>query len=464
MSAPILWIVIPLTLSGFMLFFLQYSRLVKILGIVASLILALIAIIQPIGNVLNIGNMVIDISPAFFIFGRSLLLENADRFALSLVYTTLLLFLLLMDRSTVPAKFVPLSMAVSSLLIAALAVQPFLYSAVLVELAVLLIVLMVHERQDQPVTGIMRFLVNLTLAMPGILFAGWLLGGSQATATVETKMMSAVMFLMFGFSIWLSVFPFHSWMPQFSQAINPFTFSFIFSVFPVITMLVIMKYISGVLWLRSSEFLSPTFQIVGVIMIVTTGIFASVEKDLKRFLAYTVLLETGFALTILSLRTVEGVLLLYEALIPRILSLALFGYSLLVLGNNGVSLSTDGIRGVVKKMPFASIGVLISLLTVLGFPLFAGFPIRLELMNLLGQSSATIVLWIIAGLIGGLVVFIRIFVQFASPGSEKWEIHEKITQVILISLIVILLIFLGLFPGFNAGVLTPFLAETPVLW
>ena len=119
MSAPILWIIIPLALSAFMLFFLQYSRLVKILGIVASLILALIAIIQPIGNVLNIGNMVLDISPAFYIFGRSLLLENTDRFALSLVYTTLLLFLLLMDRSTVPAKFVPLSMAVSSLLIAA---------------------------------------------------------------------------------------------------------------------------------------------------------------------------------------------------------------------------------------------------------------------------------------------------------------------------------------------------------
>jgi len=157
MSAPILWIIVPLALSAAMLFLLNYARVLKVLGIIVSMVLAITAFIQPIGNVLQIGSFALDISPDFFIFGRSLVLENSDRFALSLVYSSLSLFLVIMDVRTTPSKFVPLSIAISAMLIAALAVQPFLYSAVLVEMAVLLIVLMVREKQNQPVTGIIRF-------------------------------------------------------------------------------------------------------------------------------------------------------------------------------------------------------------------------------------------------------------------------------------------------------------------
>ena len=464
MSAPILWIVFPLALSVMLLFFLQYPRLIKTIGILASLVLALIAIIQPIGNVLHIGSLVLDISPTFLIFGRSLVLEDADRFALSLVYTSLFLFLIVMDTKSTPAKFVPLAMAISSVLVSALAVRPFLYAAVLMEMAVLLIILMVREKQDQPVDGIIRFLIYLTLAMPSILFAGWLLGSSQAAVTIESKMVSALVFLLFGFMIWLAVFPFHSWLPQFSRAVDPYMFSFIFSIIPVITLLVIMKYISSLLWLRSSSYLSPALATVGVIMIVTTGMFASVEKELKRFLAYTVLFETGFALTLLSLRSAAGVQLLYESFIPRIFSLALLGFSLKVLFSQGVNLTTDGMRGLIRRMPLATIGALVSLLSILGMPIFASFPFRLEAMNLLSLASRDNVLWIIAGVIGMLIGTIRIFVQAAQPTGEKWEINEKISQVLIIGFGIVLLIVMGLFPAMTSDLVAPFIAEIPVLW
>jgi NADH-quinone oxidoreductase subunit N len=464
MSAPVLWIIIPIVLSIIMMFLLRYGNLVRIMGITASLLLTITAFLQPIGNVLNIGSRAFDISPALNILGRSLLLENADRFALSLIYMTLLWYLIVMDRNAVPIKFVPLSLAVAAVLIAALAVEPFLYSAVLVEIAVLLIILMVREKQAQPVTGITRFLIYLTLALPSILFAGWILGGSQATATIESRLMSAVIFLMIGFSIWLAVFPFHSWLPQFSRDINPYLFSYIFSIIPLVILMTIMKYISSFLWLRTTEFLSPALRIIGVIMIVTAGLFASVEKDLKRFLAYTVLLETGFALVMLSIQSVEGVDLLYQSFIPRIFSLGLLGYSLMVLDKNGVVLSIGGIQGLLKRMPFTSIGVIISLLTVIGFPFFAGFPVRIELLNLIGQSLITPVIWMFIGSIGMLIGTVRVFVSFAFSDNEKWQINEKIAQVIVISIGTIMLLLLGSFPRVVAYVIAPFITDAPILW
>lgn len=464
MSAPVLWIIIPLGLSAVMLLLLNYPNVVKVLGIIAGVILALTAIIQPIGNVLQIGSFALDISPDFFIFGRSLVLENSDRFALSLVYSSLLLFLVMMDTRHIPSKVVPLSIAVSAILIAALAVQPFLYSAVLVEMAVLLIILMVREQHDQPITGIIRFLIFLTLAMPSVLFAGWILGGSQAGASGEARMISAVVFLLFGFAIWLAVFPFHSWLPQFSQSVKPFLFSFIFSIIPVITLLVIIKFLSGLLWLKSSPFLIPSLQIIGTIMIVTTGIFVSVENNLKRVMAYSVLLETGFALVMLSLGSAEGVQLLYQSFIPRIIALALLGYSLMVIENAGLNLTTEGVRGVLKKLPLASVGVLSSLLSIVGFPLSAGFSLRLELINLLGQTSESSVLWIFGGLTGFLIGSVRIFVRFVSPDAEKWKINEKISQILIIGLGLLILVIMGLFPRVVEIILSPFLTEIPDLW
>ncbi len=464
MSAPVLWIIFPLIASAILLFLVRYPRILKVTGIVISTILALTAILQPIGNVLRFGSLSIDITPVMYVFGRSLLLENADRFALSLIYSTLLVYLLALDIRSVTAKFVPLSLAITGLLIAALAVQPFLYSAVLVELAVLLMILMAKEKYHQPEAGIIRFLVYQSLAMPCILFAGWILGGNQASVSDEARLLSAVVFLLIGFSIWLAVFPFHSWLPQFSQAIHPYTFSFLFSLFPVISLLIIMDYISSLLWLRSAAYLTPALTVVGVIMVVTTGILASVDKDLKRLLAYTVLLETGFSLLVLSLRSEQGVQLLYQSFIPRIISLALLGFSLAVFANHGIGLTTAGMKGMGMKLPFATVGILISLISITGFPLFAGFPARYELLTQLGQISSSSLIWIALGLAGFLVGVVKLFMILTAPDTEKREINEKISEILIIGICVAILILYGLYPQLTGLMIMPFYADIPVLW
>lgn len=464
MSAPVIWVIFPVAISAGLLFLLNKPKLVKTIGIVVSLLLVITALLQPIGNVLRIGGIVLDIKPNLFILGRSLLLENSDKFALSIVFSTVLLFLLCMDNKTVPTKFISLSLAIAGFLVAALAVQPFLYSAVLVEMAVLLMILMVKEKASQPENGIIRFLIYLSLAMPCILFAGWILGGAQASPSDATRSTSAAIFLLIGFSLWLAVFPFHSWVPQFSQVVNPYLFGFIFSLLPVVTLLSIIDYISSLVWLKSSTYLSPGLRIVGIIMIVTTGIFTSVEKDLKRILAATVLLETGFALVMLSLQSEQGVLLLYESFIPRILGLVLLSYSLSVFMQEGIQLNLQGIRGVIKRLPFASLGVLFSLISITGFPLFAGFPVRFELLRQLGQLSISSLLWTAVGLAGFLVATIRVFVFATFPDNEKWQINEKISQIVIICIGIILLVLLGWIPQLTANIFAPFATDLPTLW
>jgi len=463
MSAPIIWIIFPLVISGGLLFLLSYPRLLKIIGMVVSILLAIIAIFQPIGNVLRLGNIVLDFRQDLVFFGRSLFLDNGDRFVLSLIYLSLFLFILFMDVRLIPAKFIPLSIAISAMLVAALAVQPFLYAAVVVELAVLLMILMVGEKNTDQEKGIIRFLVYLTLAMPFILFSGWILGGTQASPSEEIRLTGAAVSLIIGFSLWLAVFPFHSWVPQFSRVVHPYLFGFIFSQLPIVILFIIVNYISSLIWLRSASYLSPALSGVGIIMIVTTGFWASVEKDLKRLLAYSVLLETGFSLIMVSFKSDQGVILLYQSFVPRVLALALLVYTLSTLVSQGVELTLEGIRGVIRRFPFATSGILLSLFTIAGFPLFSSFPIRIELLRQLGLISVSSVVWTIVGLTGFIIAVIKVFIYVTFPLDNKWHVNEKFSQVIIICFISLLLVLFGLLPQLLQNIISPFTTDLPIL-
>lgn len=463
MSAPVIWIVFPMVVSGGLLFLLNYPRLLKTIGIGVSFLLALTAILQPIGNVLQLGNIVLDFRPDLVFLGRSLFLDNGDRFVLSLIYSSLFLYILLMDERTIPSKFIPLSMAISAMLVAALGVQPFLYAAVLVELAVLIMILMVRDKNIDQEKGIIRFLVYLTLAMPFILFSGWILGGTQASPSEQIRLTGAAVTLIIGFSLWLAVFPFHSWVPQFSRAVQPYLFGFIFSQLPVVIIFIIVNYISSLVWLRSASYLAPVLSSVGIIMIVTTGFWASVEKDLKRLLAYSVLLETGFSLVMISFKSDQGLTLLYQSSVPRILALALLVYSLSIFASSGVDLTLIGMRGVIRRYPFATAGILLALFTISGFPLFSSFPLRIELLRQLGLTSVSSVVWTIVGLTGFIIAVIKFFIDVTLPLDDKWHVNEKISQIIVICLIILILVLFGLFPLLLQNIISPFTMELPVL-
>jgi hypothetical protein len=66
-------------------------------------------------------------------------------------------------------------------MVASIAVEPFLYAALFIEMAILLAIPMLSSIYHPPGKGIVRFLIYQTLAMPFILLAGWLLAGVEAS-------------------------------------------------------------------------------------------------------------------------------------------------------------------------------------------------------------------------------------------------------------------------------------------
>ncbi len=463
MSAPILFVLFPLFISAIQLGFLNRPKLVRISGLIAGGFLTIFALFQPIGNVLKLGPISIDILSEFTFFGRALLLENSDRFTLLLIFSTLTLFIGGVEFTHQPLKFIPLAMAIAALLTAAISVQPFLYSAVFVELSVLLMIPLVSQKGHLPEKGVIRFLIYLSLAMPSILFAGWILGGAQASPSDETMRSLAVLFLSIGFALWLAVFPFHSWVSQFSQAVNPYFASFIFCLLPVVTLLAMLDFSSSLVWLREEGYLSTILRVVGIIMIVTSGIWAAAEKNLKRILAFSVLYETGFALLMVSIQSDESISLLYQSFVSRILALALFGLSLSVIWGAEGDYSIQGLRSAIKRFPVALTSMLISLASIIGFPLSAGFPIKFETLQLVGGDGAGAIIWILIGVTGFMITALRIFASATYPESGKWNVRETAGQIVILCAGSFVLLLIGWFPQIINALLGSLLVNLPVL-
>ncbi|MBA4384593.1 MAG: hypothetical protein C0410_07635 [Anaerolinea sp.] len=463
MSTPIIYIVFPFLLSLLLYFFQKRKRWLVAISISTSIILMLFAFFQDFGAVWKIGPASIEIKTTLAIFGRSFSLGNQDKYFLTFLYFFAALWFGGASITRISSRFIPFGLAIISIFTAALAVEPFLYSAILVEIAILVSIPLLLIPGAPPGKGVLRFIVFQSLAMPLILFGGWLLGGIQASPSDTTRLLQAVLFLGIGFSLWLAIFPFQSWVPQLTMDIHPFISGFILGLLPIVTMLIMLDFISSLVWLRESQYLQPVLSLVGTIMVVSTGVWAAIEKDGRRLLGYAVLLESGLALLSVSLQSQISVMTLFISFIPRMGAIALLALALSIFVQNDIIPDLDHLSGMIRKFPFASTGLITSLLCVAGFPLLGSFPIRLALLEQLAAMNPVIAVWVLLGLIAFLYSVLRFLLQITKPENEVWQRGESILQILFLSIGLLVLIIFGIFPNFFSGQLVPLFVNLPIL-
>ncbi|HCS40637.1 MAG TPA: hypothetical protein DIW44_13770 [Anaerolineaceae bacterium] len=463
MSTPVIYIAFPFLLSLVLYFLQKRTKLVNAIGISASVLLMLFAFFQIFGALWKIGPLSIEIKTSLAVLGRSFSLGNQDKYFLAFVYFFAAIWFGGVNITRISSRFIPFGFAIISILTAALAVEPFLYSAILVEIAILVSIPLLLIPGKPPGKGVLRFIVFQSLAMPLILFGGWLLGGIQASPSDTARLLQAVLFLGIGFALWLAIFPFQSWVPQLTMDIHPFISGFILGLFPIVTMLIMLDFISGLVWLRESQYLQPVLILVGTIMVGSTGIWAAIEKDGRRLLGYAVLLESGLAILAVGLQSQISVMTLFVSFLPRMAALALMALSLSIFVNNDIFPDLDHLSGMIRKYPFASSGLIISLLSVVGFPLLGSFPVRLALLEQLAVLNPGIAVWVLLGLVAFIYSALRFLMQISKPDGEGWRRGESISEIIFLVIGIFVLIIIGIFPNFFNGLLEPLFVNLPIL-
>ena len=300
MSTIVLWIFVPFGVSVLLAVFNRRTGFTRWTAAVLSLALAVTAALVNFDSLVQFGGRAYELSTSLSILGRRLVLEDSDRTLLVLIYGLSAFWFLGAPAARTYRLFTPFGLGMIAVLVASLAVEPFLFAALLVEIAVLMSIPMLIPPGKPAGQGVMRYLIFQTLGMPCILIGGWALNATDINPSLESLLLEATLLLGLGLAFWLAIFPFYTWIPLLAVESHPYVVGFLLSLLPTVVFSLLLNFLDSYAFLRNSTLLFQGLQLAGTIMVATAGIWAAFQRDLSRLFGYAVILETGFSLLALS--------------------------------------------------------------------------------------------------------------------------------------------------------------------
>ncbi|RME89774.1 MAG: hypothetical protein D6770_03765 [Anaerolineae bacterium] len=460
MNAPVIWILLPLGASG-LFWLLRRLRNIATLGGTFALLLAGVATFIPIDLALRIGPWSFKIAPALDFLGRRLVLSPEKQPLLPLIYGLVAIWFFGARAAAMGQRLIPFGLAITALLIASLAVEPFLYAAMFIEIAVLLAVPMLTSPSHPATRGAIRFLIYQTLAMPFILLAGWLLPGVEASPGDLALAVESAALLGLGFAFLLAIFPLYTWIPLLTEEAPPYLVGFLLWLLPTVILFFGLGFLDRYSWLRTSQQLPDALRLAGLLMVTTGGVWSALQRHLGRMMGYAAIAESGLMLLSLTLELPTGIETAFLFLIPHAFGLALWVLALTTMATQGWPLHLDQVRGAFRRYPLAATALILAQLSTAGFPLLAGFPPRLALLEGMAHQSLAATFWLLTGMLGLLLAAIRVtFTLSASPAGTAWEWRETGMQRVLLGLGTIFIFAIGLFPQ----IVHPLLVNLPAIF
>jgi formate hydrogenlyase subunit 3/multisubunit Na+/H+ antiporter MnhD subunit len=448
MNSPTIWILAPLVVAVLLYLTRRQQVLTAMLAVIVTLVLAILAWQLDIGEVTILGPLVFKIDPNLSVAGRSFVISSAEQPMLIWFFGILAFWFCGAMAVPVAPIFFSLGLGMGAVLIAAISVQPFLFAALFIEVAVLIsVVALIHI--GKPVNrGVMRYLSFQTIGMLFILVAGWVLGGIDARGESIDNIFRAAILLGFGFAFLLAVFPLHSWIPMLTEKANPYVAAFILSTMLSVVSIFALDFIERYPWLQDSLNIFGILRFIGAVTILIAGVWAAFERHLGRIIGFALMLDVGRILMTISLSH-GGEVLNTGLSLTRVLSLGIWAMALTLINARTGNLRFRAVQGMARQFPIVSAGLIFAQLSFAGIPLLVGFPIYYILWEqLLGVGWWPVIISLL-GSLGLIVATLRTLAVFVmGPEELPWHVEEKdnwLSQVFL--LIGIAVLFLGgLFP------------------
>jgi formate hydrogenlyase subunit 3/multisubunit Na+/H+ antiporter MnhD subunit len=426
MSSALVWIILPFLFGLSLILFRRWGRLALFASTALAFLLTWMAWQLPINEPLRFGPFDFRIAETLNIFGRNFTLGAAELPLVTFVYILATAWLLGAFLAQPGPLFPPVMLMTIAILLAALAVEPFLYAALLIALAALICVPLLNPPGSTQSGAVLRFLIFQLFGVPFILFSGWLLTGIEASPGNLNLVVRAGMFLAFGFLFMMAVFPFHSWIPGLGEHSHPYNAAFVFLVFPAFVGLFTLGMMDRYVFLRSTPLVFQLLMSVGAVTALLGGLWSLFEEHLGRQLGFAVVMEIGVSLLALSLGDGESVHFYFALLIPRTLAYLVWAIALSGLRESSGSLKLADQDMVARIHPLLLASMAIAVFSLVGLPLLAGFLPRFALWRELAASSAAAASLAILGSLALLLGVLRNLYRMvmaslpAGSASQDW--------------------------------------------
>jgi NADH-quinone oxidoreductase subunit N len=253
----------------------------------------------------------------------------------------------------------------------------------------------------------------------------------------------------------LALVPFHLWAADVYQGSPSPVTAFIATISKIGTFAVLLRF-SQIIHLQNYPLVIIIFSVIAIASMIVGNILALRQQNLKRLLAYSSIAHFGYLLVAFLPGNEAGTAAAIFYLVAYAITLlTAFGVIILLSTRQREAENLDIYEGLIWKQPLVATILAISLFSLAGIPLTAGFLAKFFVLSAGVQQSLwlpliVLVLTSVIGLYYYLRIIITLFSSTVSTETIPKMIHPFFHISTYITLVIMagLLCWLGVFPDF----------------
>ncbi len=214
----------------------------------------------------------------------------------------------------------------------------------------------------------MVYAVTGTMLLGGLVTAAGTLSGWESVAY-----QAGVLLIFAGVGFKLALVPFHLWTPDVYQGGPAPTTAFLATVSKSAVFVVLLEFVAP-LDLKDGGILIVVFTVVAYASMLAGNLLALRQQNLKRLLAYSSIAQLGYLLVALVASGAEGtVAVAFYLSVYSLALVAAFGVVAVLSRSGGEPESLSEYRGLGHRRPVLALVLAVSMVSLAGLPLTAGF-------------------------------------------------------------------------------------------
>ena len=338
-------------------------------------------------------------------------------------------------------------------------------------LSISLYILIAFQRsKDSSIEAGIKYLILASVSSSFLLFGMGLIYTALGTmefreivsAIGENHSMSPLVvsgfaLIMVGIGFKLALVPFHMWTPDVYQGAPAPVSGYIATVSKGAVMAVLIRFFFDIRGYDNRAIFIVISGIAALSMFIG-NLLAIRQKNIKRLLAYSSIANMGYLIIILLTGTDKGIQASIFYLISYFAAtIGAFGVISLLSTSKYEPENIEDYKGLFWERPWVAIMFSISLLSLAGIPITAGFiakfyvifeGMKADLMLLVGSMVINSVI--------GLYYYLRVITTMFSTAGEAKLPAISFTGSITLSLIAIVILILGVYPGWLVDIIMRF--------
>jgi NADH-quinone oxidoreductase subunit N len=254
--------------------------------------------------------------------------------------------------------------------------------------------------------------------------------------------------MMVGIGFKLALAPFHMWTPDVYQGAPSPVSGYIATVSKGAVMAILIRFFFNINGFNN-QYLFIVISGIAILSMFIGNLLAIRQKNIKRLLAYSSIANMGYLLIILLTGSNKGIQASVFYLISYfITTIGAFGVISLLSTSKIEADKIEDYKGLFWKRPGISIVFTLSLLSLAGIPITAGFIAKFYLI-FEGMKAGLMVLVfsLIINSVIGLYYYLRVITTLFSEANENKLSELSSTGNVALAVIGVSILILGIYPG-----------------